>query len=58
MEKVIYRVIKIVSYFVLGKLSLSSGDVYEGEFNEGKRQGSGVMYLREPMIGVVYTGEW
>eukprot|EP01016_Furgasonia_blochmanni_P003201 TRINITY_DN11255_c0_g1_i5.p1 TRINITY_DN11255_c0_g1~~TRINITY_DN11255_c0_g1_i5.p1 ORF type:complete len:621 (-),score=70.11 TRINITY_DN11255_c0_g1_i5:256-2076(-) len=41
-----------------GKLSLSSGDVYEGELYEGKRHGNGVMYLREPMIGVVYTGEW
>ena len=41
-----------------GRLTLPTGDVYEGGFAKGKRSGNGTMYYKKPQQGVVYKGEW
>ena len=44
--------------YSLGKLTLMTGDIYEGDFLNGKRHGNGTMYFKEPLEGIIYKGEW
>jgi hypothetical protein len=39
-------------------LTLITGDIFDGEFANGKRHGSGIQYLKKPVDGITYQGEW
>lgn len=40
----------------LGTLTYNSGDIYTGEFFEGKRQGKGQLVYK--FSGDIYNGNW